>query len=99
MPPQVLRTREATTPAFRGLERFCRGRLGVTVRTRAEPGAVPFHLALWTPTASVRETLLDAPPLSLTYFPDLGRMRVWSVTSIIPFRRLAKSPYVEDVIT
>ena len=75
-PPQALRTREATTPAFRRLRRLCRGRLEVTVRTRAEPQAVPFHLALWTPTASVRETLLDAPPLSLTHFPDLGRMRV-----------------------
>ena len=63
-------------PRLRRLRRLCRGRLEVTVRTRAEPQAVPFHLAFWTPTASVRETLLDAPPLSLTHFPDLGRMRV-----------------------
>lgn len=48
-------------PAFRHLRRLYRGKL-VTVRTRASPQAVFFHLALWDPTASLRETPLYAPP-------------------------------------
>ena len=71
-------------PAFRYLKRLCRGMLVVTVRTRASPQAVFFPLALWDPTASVRETPLYAPPLSLTHFPDLARMRVSLCRALYP---------------
>lgn len=82
-PPRTLRRREVTTPAF-GHLKLCRGRLEAAVRTRVPHQAFPLRLALGPPTASVRETLLDAPPLSLTHFPDLPRMRVSLCAVIYP---------------
>lgn len=62
-------------PASGRLKLPRRGGLELAVRTRGRPEPSLRHLEIWTPTASLRETLLDAPPLSLTHFPDLARMR------------------------
>lgn len=94
--PQALRTRAGTAPPLSTFELLCRGKLISAVRTRASHPAVPLHLAQWTPTASVRETFLNAPPLFLT-LPGFARMRGRCVFCV-PLRHLEKSPYVNSVI-
>lgn len=86
-------------PAHGHLKPLCRGWLQAAVRTRVPhqtPAPTTFRFRLQPPPCA---RLLDAPPLSLTHFPDLVRMRMLCVqlNTPPPPGKEAKSPYVNGV--
>ena len=71
--------RARSLPRHGHLKLLCRGWLQAAVRTRVPhqtPAPTPFRFRLQPPPCA---RLLDAPPLSLTHFPDLVRMRLLCV--------------------